>query len=236
MENQVIVIKNNKGGVGKTFITTHLASVLSAFFDKKILVITSDSQNNILDYCFEEAISFKNGLKSWVTTGEGDIVKLRENLDFIPLEDNKFGNNFFDKFPLFIESMRKKYDFILIDSSPVLKIDEMFVDISDKIIVPTFSDKMTTRGIVNFLDTVDVNKVLAIVVNKFEQKQIQKEHYSFLEEILKNSPVELFKINNSSFMEKLLEKGKTIVETNSKEAESAQITFIELAKLVINNR
>lgn len=76
---KIITIKVNKGGVGKTFITVQLGAYL-ALQDKKVLLLTSDSQNNIIDYCFGERIEFAGGLKEFVKSGTGDIIKLRKNL------------------------------------------------------------------------------------------------------------------------------------------------------------
>ena len=59
---KVITIKNNKGGVGKTFITTQLAAGL-AYGDKKVLILTSDPQNNVFNFLFKGDKTFKKGLK-----------------------------------------------------------------------------------------------------------------------------------------------------------------------------
>ena len=134
---KVITIKVGKGGIGKTFITTQLA-VGIAEYGLKVLVITSDPQNDVMGMCYpkEKEPEYKGGLKHWVTKGDGDIVKLRPNVDFIPLEDAKFGNSFRAKFPNFINLMRCKYDYILIDSMPMMAIDELYHKESDKVIIP----------------------------------------------------------------------------------------------------
>ena len=43
---KIILVKNIKGGIGKSWITLQLAH-LFATKDNKVLIITSDSQNNI---------------------------------------------------------------------------------------------------------------------------------------------------------------------------------------------
>ena len=60
-KGKVIIIKVNKGGVGKTFLTVQLGAGLASI-GKKVLILTSDSQNNILHYTFKdgEVPSFKN--------------------------------------------------------------------------------------------------------------------------------------------------------------------------------
>ncbi|MGL5950723.1 MAG: ParA family protein, partial [Cetobacterium sp.] len=113
---RLITIKVNKGGVGKTFTTVQLGSYL-ALSGKKVLLLTSDSQNNIIDYCFGmKKVLFNKGLKEFVKGGEGEKIKLRENLEFIPLENSTFGSHFLTNLPLFLEKMKEEYDYILIDS------------------------------------------------------------------------------------------------------------------------
>ena len=46
----VVLVKNNKGGVGKTWIALQLAGYKALIENKKTLILTSDSQNNILNY------------------------------------------------------------------------------------------------------------------------------------------------------------------------------------------
>ena len=44
----IILVKNNKGGVGKTYITLQLAAHKALIKNKKTLILTSDSQNDVL--------------------------------------------------------------------------------------------------------------------------------------------------------------------------------------------
>ena len=46
----IILVKNNKGGVGKTYITLQLAAYKALIKNKKTLILTSDSQNDILKF------------------------------------------------------------------------------------------------------------------------------------------------------------------------------------------
>ncbi|MGL5904818.1 MAG: ParA family protein, partial [Cetobacterium sp.] len=82
----IIMFKNNKGGVGKSWLTFNTGHGL-AMLGKKVLIITSDSQNNVLDFAGVE-VETGRGLEDWVTKGEGDLIQLRDNLFYIPLQDN----------------------------------------------------------------------------------------------------------------------------------------------------
>ncbi|MGL5625218.1 AAA family ATPase, partial [Cetobacterium sp.] len=82
---KVITIKNNKGGVGKSWLTLQLAHIIALILeDKKVLILTSDSQNNILLYA-NISVPVVSGLEDHVLKGDGDIISLRENLYYIPL-------------------------------------------------------------------------------------------------------------------------------------------------------
>ncbi|MGY0395032.1 ParA family protein [Fusobacterium sp. SYSU M8A802] len=231
---EIITVKVNKGGVGKTFITVQLGAYL-ALQEKKVLLLTSDSQNNIIDYCFGERIEFAGGLKEFVKSGTEDIIKLRKNLFFIPLESSTFGAQFLLKLPSILEELKKKYDYILIDSIPTMKIDSTFVACSDKIIIPTFCDRVTTEGVLNVVDETGVDKVLAVMINKYEDKKIQNLYKNELIEATKNTDI-LFPnpIPNTSEIEVLLHKGKTIWESKSKKILEIQSSFKEIGDYIID--
>lgn len=208
----VITVKVGKGGIGKTFITTQLA-VGVAEYGLKVLVITSDPQNDVMGMCYpkEKEPEYDGGLKHWVTKGEGDIVKLRPNVDFIPLEDAKFGNSFRVNFPDFINLMRCKYDYILIDSMPMMAIDELYHKESDKIIIPLFGDKFTIRGAVKVMEEIGLEKVLALVFNRFDNTTEQKLNFEEVQKYINGSEVIMPKpIKRLSYIQNMTASGKTI--------------------------
>lgn len=236
---KVITVKVNKGGVGKTFITTQLAAAL-AMKGYKTLILTSDSQNNVSSYLTprikgEKAkLEFKTGLKNWVSKGEGDIFKLRDNLYFIPLENNIFGAQFVVKLPIFLENMRKEYDYIFIDSIPTIKIDTTFVENSDKVIIPCFADEVTVEGVINVIYEAGAEKVLAIMVNKYEDKKIQKMYLQKIEEAIENTDIIYSKpIKNSSDVQTLLYNGKTIWESKAKSMNGIKDSFNQVVERLI---
>lgn len=237
---KIITVKVNKGGVGKTFITTQLAAAL-ALKGFKVLILTSDSQNNVSSYLTprirgeKEKLEFKSGLKNWVSKGEGDIFKLRENLYFIPLENNIFGAQFVVKLPIFLENMRKEYDYIFIDSIPTIKIDTTFVENSDKVIIPCFADEVTVEGVINVIYEAGAEKVLAIIVNKYEDKKIQKLYLEKIEEAIKNTDIVYPKpVKNTSDVQTLLYNGKTIWESKSKTMINIQESFNEVVDKLVD--
>ncbi|MEG2588060.1 MAG: AAA family ATPase, partial [Cetobacterium sp.] len=135
---KIISIKNNKGGVGKTFLATQIAAGLS-YLENKVLILTSDPQNNVFNYLFRGDKNFRKGLKAEVLKKDGEYFRLRSDLYFLPLEDVKFSNQFIKELPLFLERAKTEFDYIVIDSIPTLKIDEIFLNESDAILVPNFA-------------------------------------------------------------------------------------------------
>lgn len=225
---KIITIKNNKGGVGKTFIATQLASGLS-MLDKKVLILTSDSQNNVFSYLLKGNHEFEKGLKTQVTKGNGEYFRLRENLYFLPLEDSKFSPQFIKALPKFLEKCKEEYDYIVIDSTPVLKIDNVFLDNTDYIIIPGYADKVTTESIINVLDEVDTKKILGIVLNRYRSSEIQN---MFLDEVkgaTEGTNISFITpIPHLSFIEKMLYNQKTIWEFTNKDANRVQDIFCEI--------
>lgn len=231
---KIIAIKNNKGGVGKTFLATQLASGL-AYLENKVLILTSDPQNNIFNYIFRGEKSFRKGLKAEVLKRDGEFFRLRTDLYFLPLEDVKFSNVFIKELPNFLERMKGEFDYIIIDSIPTLKIDEIFLNSSDSILIPNFANSVTLEGVLNLLQTIDITKVKAIITNNYKNTVVQKEFYNTLKEELKEYPILVTEpIKNLSFIEGMLEEKKTIWEYQNKSAIEVQKILISLIKEIQN--
>ncbi len=224
--SKIVMIKVNKGGIGKTTISCWLAHGITTLLNKKVLLLTSDSQNNILDYCFKDGKvpKFKSGLKKWVLKGNGDIVKIRKNLDFIPLESNVFGPQFLKKFSTFIGDKKKEYDYIIVDSIPTMGLDNSFLKLADKIVIPAFCDRVTTQGVINVIDEVGITKIACVIPNKFENTTNQKKYLDLLKDNFNVLNIKTTKpIKNMTYLAKLNEKGKTIWESKSQNKDILEI-------------
>ena len=103
------------------------------------------------------------------------------------MEDAKFGNSFRAKFPNFINLMRCKYDYILIDSMPMMAIDELYHKESDKVIIPLFGDKFTIRGAVKVMEEIGLEKILAVIFNRFDNTTEQKLNFEEVKNYIEGS-------------------------------------------------
>jgi len=231
---KIFTIKVNKGGIGKTFLTTQIGHGL-AIQGYKVLLLTSDSQNNILHYSFPkpelEKYDLSKGLRQCVLYGDKEdyYISLRKNLDFLPVESSVFTDTFEKKLPKFLEKKKQEYDFILIDSIPTMDIDKEFVACSDKIIVPTFSDYTTLDGTLRVIQEAGVEKVHSVITNLYKATSNQAKYYNDLKDTLAGTDVVFPEpIQDLSIIEELMEKGKTIWESRSKKLLKAQNSLLDI--------
>ena len=225
----VVLVKNNKGGVGKSWIALQLAAY-KAFQNEKVLILTSDSQNNILNYSgIKIKDTNKKGLEDLLEGKNYELTKLRPNLFFLHLQDYKVKGNLDEKFKKQISILKKEFKHIIIDGSPVMNLDNVFVDVAEHIIVPTFLDSVTTNSILNLLKKTDISKNRAVIPNRVGRTKIEKDFYTFLKNKLTRSGVFLsIPINQSSIILKLIENGTLLWERRSQKLDEIKNVFVKV--------
>lgn len=225
----VVLVKNNKGGVGKSWIALQLAAY-KAFQNEKVLILTSDSQNNILNYSgIKIKDTNKKGLEDLLEGKNYELTKLRPNLFFLHLQDYKVKGNLDEKFKKQINILKKEFKHIIIDGSPVMNLDNVFVDVAEHIIVPTFLDSVTTNSILNLLKKTDISKIRAVIPNRVGRTKIEKDFYTFLKNKLTRSGVFLsIPINQSSIILKLIENGTLLWERRSQKLDEIKNVFVKV--------
>ena len=225
---EIIQIKVEKGGIGKTFIASNLAHLL-ALLEYRIIILSIDSQNNVYSIFNKVNQRIKGSLKKSILSNEIYKIKLRENLDFIPIE-LYLSSNILKEVPAFLRKLKKNYDYIIIDSLPALKVDNIFLENSDKIIIPAHGDKMTLQGIISIIKE-HREKIHSIIFNKYINTKINREYYKEIKEICKNSDIYISKpIKNNAFIAELIEKGKTIWESRAKKIIEIQEIFKDIIR------
>lgn len=225
---EIIQIKVEKGGIGKTFIASNLAHLL-ALLEYRVIILSIDSQNNVYSIFNKVNQRIKGSLKKSILSNEIYKIKLRENLDFIPIE-LYLSPNILKEVPTFLRKLKKNYDYIIIDSLPALKVDNIFLENSDKIIIPAHGDKMTLQGIISIIKE-HREKIHSIIFNKYLNTKVNREYYKKIKEICKNSGIYISKpIKNNAFITELIEKGKTIWESRSKKIIETQEIFKNIVR------
>ncbi|MCS5421889.1 MULTISPECIES: ParA family protein [Psychrilyobacter] len=235
---KVILFKNNKGGVGKSllcFWTGHILSTLSKSKDEKnkVLILTSDSQNNIMQMAGAKS-GYGDGLQGYIDGRGSDLIRLREGLFYVPLTSTGIKRTFETRFLDVIEIFKTQYDYILIDGSPVLKLDNIFLEVSDKVVIPTFLDNVTTKGMINLIKEVGVNRVAMIVPNRVGRSKMEREHLNKLKEKLEGVGAAITDpIYQTIKIMQLTERSKTIMETKSKQYDDIKQIFAKIVREVM---
>lgn len=164
---KVIAIANQKGGVGKTTTAINLAASLAAN-DLQILVIDSNPQGN----CTTGLGVAKTGERPTlynVLLGESSledtIVHTNfDGLDLVPSDKNLVAANLelVDvvereyRLRARLESVRNRYEFILIDCPPALDLLTLNAMVAaDSILIPIQCEFFALEGVSQLLDTID---------------------------------------------------------------------------------
>lgn len=263
--SRVIAIANQKGGVGKTTTTINLGAAL-VHEGKKVLLIDFDPQSNLTkglgwDHASELKRTVKDVIEDIVNGDvfephEG-ILRHAEGMDILPASRelagfeasliNEFGREQLLK--RYVDMIRHKYEYILIDSQPSLNILTINVlAAANGVIIPTQPEMYSVEGIAEIRETIwkirrsGINPTLAvdgILVTMMNEraKYTRREQEGIVETLGKRERIfqacipytvklkECGRMGNSIFRYK--PRGKAVLR--------AQEEYIKMAKEVINN-
>ncbi len=177
MDNcKVIAITNQKGGVGKTTTTVNLGVGLSLYHDKKVLLIDADPQSSLTASLLKG--QNPDQLEMTLTTVMDATIEDRpidefsgilhhdEGVDLLPsnIELSGMETGLFNimsrEYVLrnYIDSVRKNYDYILIDCMPSLGMMTINALVAaDSVIIPSQPSFLSTKGLNLLLHS--INKI-----------------------------------------------------------------------------
>ena len=182
---RVIAISNQKGGVGKTTTTVNLGIGL-ARQGKRVLLIDADPQGSLtasLGYVEPDEIgttlatimmAIINEKEFEITDG---ILHHKENVDLLPANielsalEVTMGNVMSRELIMkeYIESVRTKYDYILIDCMPSLGLMTINALVAaDSVLIPVQAAYLPVKGLQQLIHTI------AMVKKRLNRKLICK--------------------------------------------------------------
>ena len=172
MEARILSVANRKGGVGKSTITTLLASALAIDKKKKICIVDCDSQKSITKYREMEINAFP----------EDKVPYTIEALPFKFLHD-------------FLRFNKSKYDYIFIDIPRITDNEEgnqllQILGFCDGILIPFLGgvyESLSTKDFINAIQvlatykkSVSIDFAYYGVLNRKSRKKENQETIDFL--------------------------------------------------------
>lgn len=165
-KNNIIMIAGPSPEVGKSFISTNLATIF-AQGDKRVLLIDADMRRGCMHKYFD--VDVKPGL-SELLSGQADLQKVLHktqvtNLDVItrgksPTNPSEILSS--NQFKELLEQLQSQYDHIIIDTPPVLAV-------TDGIIISQY----TGVNLIVARYAKSQMKELELTVNRFEQAGVK---------------------------------------------------------------
>lgn len=170
MKTRTTAIVNLKGGVAKTVTTINMAAILATDYKKKVLIIDADSQCNTTEFF---GVDPKVGNLAYLLRGPGnhpnpgayaashiqqtyfpgiDILAGDESLMDLDLSKVEQGTVNSNVLRYLVETVRDKYDYILIDCPPAFNAASAAALVAaDDVIIPIKLDAFSLRGMSNLM-------------------------------------------------------------------------------------
>lgn len=253
--SKVLCFLSNKGGSTKTTSCANLAYSLATEYNKKVLIIDTDLQQNLTQHYGMDTLADKNFYVSFIknesienhirpTSYDNiDIVTGHDALSMLEMDMMKVDFREYRVREILQEVINKSiYDFIMIDCNPSLNmLNTSILFATDGLIVPlnpTAFGKMGIEYIVNFYSGIqkrsDRLNLLGVIVNKYDQRkrvprdvvQLVKEQFGASNVLFKTMIPEDANVDKAQMMEEPL--AVSFPQTR------AVIAFNELAEEVIS--
>lgn len=185
---KVILITGESPGVGKSFISANLSEVF-AQLDKKVLIMDADMRLGELHNVFN--MDQDNGLADYFQKDSHTLVDIvhptsMDNVDFIPRgkqPHNPASLLSSDKFDTLMIELNAHYDYIVIDSPPVLAASDAIIlsRHADKVLMVTRYDESIEGQLVYAIKQMNKANVEVdgIVLNDIKQGLMSKYSYNY---------------------------------------------------------
>lgn len=185
---RVILVTGESPGIGKSFISANLTEVFGQL-DKKVLIIDADMRLGRLHEMFNTTPD--NGLADYFSKDDSelsDVVHptMLEHVDFMPrgrMPKNPTSLLASDRFEKLMQQLSEYYDYIVIDSAPVLAASDAIIlaRYADKVLMVTRYDKSIEGQVVYAVKQMEKANVQVdgLVLNDMQQGLLSKYSYHY---------------------------------------------------------
>ncbi|MFC6204948.1 polysaccharide biosynthesis tyrosine autokinase [Psychrobacter urativorans] len=186
---KVILITGESPGVGKSFISSNLSEVF-AQLNKKVLIIDADMRLGELHKMFN--MTQDNGLGDYLAQDVAITTvvhpTIMDNVDFMPRGQHPHNPASLlsgDKFTTMMTELNAHYDYIILDSPPILAASDAIImsQYADKVLMVTRYDKSIEGQVVYAIKQMHKANVQVdgIILNDVQQGLLSKYsyHYSY---------------------------------------------------------
>ena len=185
--DKVVLVTSTQPGEGKTFVSINLAITLS-LLDKKVVLVGLDLRKPMVSKVLN--LTSKEGITSYLAGQVNDYHQLVDRPEqypnlhvlpagIIPPNPNELIIN--DRFDNLFEQLRKEYDYIILDTSPVGAVSDTYLidRVADMCLFVCRSEYSDTRNIefVNRLDAEGSLRRIYLIVNDVDFESHKYAYY-----------------------------------------------------------
>ena len=199
---KVVTFMNEKGGVGKTTMSTHIAAVMAAT-GYRVMLIDAAPQGHAT-YSF--GLKKEAGLYDWLVREKDleEVVRTPPRLDAIAIPGQQFAGQLFilpsnsetigipaqvDSYALMhgIEEMEDAIDLVIVDTDPATSaLASLIYMASDAVVIPTQADSLSIDGLLSTIQRIGAYphkdiQVMGIITNFYDHRTLlHRKNYSDL--------------------------------------------------------
>ncbi len=191
--HKIFAITSAVQNEGKTVTALNLAVVMAKDFGKRTLVLEGDFRrpniplylNVDLEEGLVDILSSKSNFQSTMVPVANTLVPFADdNLAVLPAVHRTQSSTSLLSSPRMrdlFDVLREQYDFILIDSPPILPLSDMniFEEVVDGIVMIVRAESTTRDTVTKALETLGTDKVLGIVLNDVRQAPFAYYRYNY---------------------------------------------------------
>jgi capsular exopolysaccharide synthesis family protein len=191
--HKILAITSAVQNEGKTVTALNLAVVMAKDFGKRTLVLEGDFRrpniplylNVDLEEGLVDILSSKSDFQSTMVPVANTLVPFADdNLAVLPAVRRTQSSTSLLSSPRMrdlFDVLREQYDFILIDSPPILPLSDMniFEEVVDGIVMIIRAESTTKDTVTKALETLGTDKVLGIVLNDVSRAPFAYRRYHY---------------------------------------------------------